>query len=405
AQASRLATQDILLVCLELLGLWALLRVEDSRRRWPWGLLAGATVGLCFLIKSVMVVLPVVAIAPYLLQKWRIHLTNWGLYVGLVLGFIPVGVWLGLSSQRYGAVPVQQLLGKVLLLSQVAEGSNAYYPTTPFFYGWNIPANTFPWALLAIAGVVVALRSPWIDRGWLWIGYPLILLVELAAFDTRTWYYPLQIYPFLALFAALALTQLTRRYVSTAPFQRQLPLRLSWLVGCIGFVLLIAGAVLLSAPLWGIDPNLQTYGWIGIGGGLGWLVPMVIALQDGTSRWQRRGWLWQMGWLLGPGLAIAALFLSGLWGNYSPDVKTALRTAPVAPILAQHPIYFIQPDATAIGVLLTFYTPELGDRLASWEALPANAYAWGPSPIPPDYETIITLRDWQLALNPANSGE
>ena len=84
AQASRLATQDIVLVFLELLGIWALLRAETASHRWRWGLLAGSTVGLGFFVKSVMIVLPLVALVPYLLQRRRVHLANPGLYGGLL---------------------------------------------------------------------------------------------------------------------------------------------------------------------------------------------------------------------------------------------------------------------------------------------------------------------------------
>lgn len=397
AQASRLAMQDILLVFLELLGIWALLRLEETGQRWRWGLLAGTVVGLGFLVKSVMVVLPVVAILPYLIQHRRIHLTNPALYGGLVLGFIPAGIWLWLSVQRYGWLPLQQLFGKVLHLSQVSAGSTYYTATSPGFYLWNIPANTFPWSLFAIAGVVIALRSARFTRGWLWLGYPLILLVALTIFDTRTWYYPLQLYPFLAMYAALALHSLTKRYGAPSRFQRRLPVRLSWVLGAVALLLLGAGGVLLSAPAWGIDPALRPYGWIGIGGGIGWLVPLIVMLQDGETRWNQRGWLWQTGWLLGPGLAVAAVFLTGLWGNYSADVKTALNGAPVDAILGNHRIHFVQPGADATSVLLTYYTRQLGDPLDNWNQMPAGAYAWAPqAPLPDELEAVATLRDRQL---------
>ena len=396
AQASRLAMQDIVLVFLELLGIWALLRAEATSRRWGWGLLAGATVGLGFFVKSVMVVLPVVALMPYLIQRWRFHLTNPGLYGGLVLGFIPPGLWLGLSLQQYGGLPLQQLLGKVLRLSQVSQGSGAFYPTTPFFYVWNIPANGFPWVMFAITGFVLAWRSPHLRRRWLWLGYPVILLACLMAFDTRTWYYPLQLYPFLALFAALALTQLTERYGAPTPRQRRLPLALTGMVTGLAVLLLGAGLVLLGAPRWGLDPSLRPYGWISIGGGLGWLVPGWVWVQDRNARWQRRGGLWQAGWLFGPALAIAALLATGLWGNYSADVKTTLSRPPLVSIL-EDPVHFIRPDAGATAVLLTNYTPHLGQRFNDLADLPPGDYAWAPAgELSAGFTSITAVRDWQL---------
>jgi 4-amino-4-deoxy-L-arabinose transferase-like glycosyltransferase len=398
AQASRLAMQDIVLVFLELLGIWALLRAEETSRRWGWGLLAGAAVGLGFFVKSVMMVLPVVALMPYLIQRWRIHLTNPGLYGGLILGFIPPGIWLGLSLQQYGWLPLQQLLGKVLRLSQVSQGSGAFYPTTPFFYVWNIPANGFPWVFFAIAGFIMAWRSPHLQRRWLWLGYPLILLAALMAFDTRTWYYPLQLHPFLALFAGLTLTRLTERYVALAKPQRRLPLLLTNILSGVAVVLLVAGLVLLTGPVWGLDPDLGAYGWLGLAGGIGWLVPGWVMIRDRNTRWHRRGELWQLGWLLGPALVITALFTTGLWGNYSTDVKTALNSPPLADILA-NPVHFIQPGAGVTAVLLTNYTPHLGQRFNNPADIPPETYAWAPGVEAPEgFTQIATVRDWQLVL-------
>ena len=403
AQASRLGTQDITLVFLELLGLWALLKAEESKHFWGWGMLAGTTVGLAFLVKSVMIVLPVIALMPYLIQRRRMHLLNPGLYAGLALGLGPAAIWLGLSIQTYGWLPLEELFGKLLLLADAETTGTAYHrATTPLFYLWNIPANTFPWCLLAIAGGILVFRKPSITRKWLWLGYPLILLGQLLLFDTRTWYYPLQLYPFLAMWAALALVRLAQRYVSTRPSERRLPVRLSWILGILGGLLIVTGVGILAAPLWGLDPALRPYGGVGLAGGLGWLLPGWVMLQDRDRRWQRRGWLWQLGWLLGPWLAIATVFLTGLWGNYAPDVKTLLQTPPVAEIAQTQPIDFVRPNASRSGVLLTFYTPELGAQLNDWSEIPPSGYAWGPlGVVPSDYRVIATVRDWQLVQAPA----
>ncbi|MBD0335531.1 MAG: glycosyltransferase family 39 protein, partial [Cyanobacteria bacterium Co-bin13] len=198
-QASYLAVQDIILVCIELVGIWALLEAEQRRfsGRFWLGLLAGITVGLGFLVKTFMIVLPVVALLPYLVleQPRHRHLSNRGLYLGLLLGFVPVALWLSLSVNRYGLLPLEQLFGKLVILS---ENALQIY-TTPLFYLWNIPANSFPWAFFAIAGFLLTWRTPGLSRKSLWLGYPLLLLILLTVFRTRTWYYPLQLHPFMAL--------------------------------------------------------------------------------------------------------------------------------------------------------------------------------------------------------------
>ncbi|MEO1133880.1 MAG: glycosyltransferase family 39 protein [Cyanobacteria bacterium J06639_1] len=110
-QAGRLATQDVPLTAIELLGMWALVRAEshpECQAGWRW--LAGTTFGLGFAVKSFMVVLAGVALLPYLVgERGRHrHLRSPALCVGLVMGFIPVAIWLGLSCDRYGTLPLEK---------------------------------------------------------------------------------------------------------------------------------------------------------------------------------------------------------------------------------------------------------------------------------------------------------
>ena len=84
-QYGHLATQDMLLVCLELFGIWGLLKAEaQPSRRIAWGFLSGLVLGLGFLDKSFMILLPAAALVPYLVfeQRRHRHLTNPGFVLG-----------------------------------------------------------------------------------------------------------------------------------------------------------------------------------------------------------------------------------------------------------------------------------------------------------------------------------
>lgn len=411
-QASKLGMQDISLVCLELLAIWALLHSEEHpQRRLSCGLLAGMALSLGFLAKSFMIVLPIVALLPYLIwaRKSHRHLSNIGLYYGLGLGAIPTVVWLGRSVARYGSVPLDQLFGKLLLLSQANSASatsDTFQSTSTIaYYFWQIPATTFLWCAFALVGVWLVWRNPLVGRRTLWLGYPATLLLLLSLFDTRTWYYSLQLYPFMALLAAVGLEHLGRLYRSAAPRRYRIAVGISWAIGVLAILLISAGLSLLLTPGEFIAPDVRTYGWVGLLGGIGWLVPWVIATnrqQRVTLQWQR---LWQFGWLLGPWLAIAAVFMTGLWGNYNPDLKLALQTEPVASVLADNEIHFVQPGGERETILLTFYTPHPGKPLGDWSELPSEAYAWGNARLTPivgeGYEVIATLDDdWQLIQAP-----
>jgi 4-amino-4-deoxy-L-arabinose transferase-like glycosyltransferase len=398
-QAARLATQDIPLVFFELLGIWALLRAErPENRRIAWGVLAGATIGLGFMIKTFMVVPALVAMAPYLLLEHRRHrhLFNPGLYVGLLLGFVPFLVWIALSTQAYGWYPLETLFGKLLILS-----GEDFHGEGPFYYFWNLPANAFPWPLLALPGIVIALRGGGADyrRRWLWIGYPVLLFAELTLFSTRVWYYALQLLPFLSIAAAVALIALADAYEHG---RMRLPAIATMMIGTIGLVLAGLGAALLTGL---VDMGLQpawAFGLLGLAGGFGWIVPLAIMLRD-RNRGARASNLWLGGWLLGPWLAILVAFATGLWGNYGSYIKIPLQDTEIARILDENLVDFVLPG-DAPGrlediVLLTLYTPRPNRRHPDLASLPDGIYAWVHDETlktANGYELIGSARGWNL---------
>ncbi len=409
--SSKLATQDVPLVFLELLAIWGLLQAEDHpRRRGWWGGLAGVALGLGFLMKSVMIFLPIVALLPYLVwgRKSHRHLQNPGLYLGLALGIVPTAFWLGASSARYGWLPFQHLFGKLLFLAQ--EWNQSPVPTfnpaaSMTYYLWHIPATTFPWMLFALVGAGLVWRNPSMGRRTLWLGYPVVLFILLSLFNTRTWYYSLQLYPLVALLAAVGLQYLGRWYRSRAPHRYRVAVGLSWAIGVLGLLLASAGVAVLLAPGALFTPELRAYGWLGMAGGVGWLLPWGLAVgrRSPVSQSQQRVWQWS--WLLGPWLLIAATFATGLWGNYNPALKASLATEPTASVLAQNAVYFLQPSGDRDTILLTFYSPNLGVAISDWADLPPGEYAWGngqrfPVPTEQGYDIIATVGTWHLVKAP-----
>lgn len=434
----RLATQDMTLVCLELLGIWALLQVElGDRERWGWGIVAGMTLGLGFLIKGFMIVLPVVALLPYLgmSQVRRRQLTNPGLYAGIILGAVPVGIWLILSWQQYGWLPVEQLFGKLFVL-----GSRAWHRGAgPLYYFWNLPLNTFPWALFTLIGSGILLgpagskylaARPGRDRKFfstsdergqrlLLLGYPAILFLELTIFKTRTPYYALQLYPFMALLAAVALTWLTQQYrqqTSLTLFRggstrraawRSLPACFSYAFGGLGLLLVSAG-VSVSLGIVQVaqvsQAEAQRYGVLALGLGLGW-ISLLGLWWIGNRTAGRLSRYWLGSWLLGPWLALMIAGLTGIFGDYSPDLKTVLQQPAVAQVLRSHPVNFVIQDqldgeAQKTWVLLSFYTPRLGEKLNQRSVLPPTGYAWISPELTnnqtPPAQVITTIQGWQL---------
>ncbi len=420
-QASKLGTPDMLGVALPLLGIWALLHSEDHpQRRLSGGLGAGIAFSAGFLVSGVMAVLPLVALLPYLVRGRHSHhhLQNPGLYCGLGLGAIPTGIWLGRTVARHGVEALYPLVNQFRLLG-LPPGAGApaitLEPTARLsYYLWHLPLTTLPWVLLTLVGAWLVGRNPQVGRRTLWLGYPVVLLVGLSLVEPRHGSYALPIYPFMALLAAVGLHYLGRLYRSAAPSRYRVALALGWGLGVLAMGLISAGLALLLTPGELMSPELRLYGWVGLLGGIGGLVPWIIGLNRQGRITLLQQWLWQGGWLVGPWLGLAAVFLTGLWGNYSPDIKQALHTGAIASTLAHNRVHVVSlPDAPLPGavfdqshtmILLTAYTPYLGELLAHWQDLPSETYAWVNVQAVLldnlDHEVVGTVDDWQLLRAP-----
>jgi hypothetical protein len=164
----------------------------------------------------------------------------------------------------------------------------------------------------------------------------------------------------------------------------------------------------LLQPQWIEVEGLWRYALLAIAAGLGWLVPLGVYWRYRTqSQRAETAPLWQAGWLLGPWLAIALLYTTGLWGNYNPDVKLALSTPPLQQIVASNPVNIV---ANSIGlgdedtVLITFYTPQPGSATDNWQTLAPGSYAWVVAPdlgaLPAETVRLGQVRDWVLVQLP-----
>lgn len=420
AQYGHLATQDMLLVSVELLSIWALLRAEiHTRWRRAFGFVAGLSLGLGFLVKTFMIALPVAALLPYLVVQHRRHrhLTNPGLYAGLLTGGGAVALWLGLSIAQYGDLVFASMFGKLGELSEKPYHADA----GPLYYLWNIPVNMMPWGLFAVIGAAMVLCRLWkpgkrtsgpaYPHRWLLL-YPFVLAALLNVFPTKTPYYSLQLYPFLALFSALALYQIAcgkarwPRLLLSYSFSA-----LSLMIGVLAAIALLAP--LLSNPVPDLLSTIRPYAPVALIVSLGWaLLPVFV----------NRPHRWLATLLIPVWLMFCGAGLVGLFGNYSPDLKAGLATPPVAAIMSKYPIDFITspaapsyipggeyvtgpewpPDVQKTFVLLSFYTPRWGQLNRPVEDIPAGTYVWL-SPIADTeklvnrpYEKIRQIRDWQL---------
>ncbi len=425
------AQQNTVLVSIELLGILSLLQITDLRstrlatvsHHWGWSVIAGATVGWGFLFKGFMIFVPMVALLPYVSsqRRYRKLLANPGIYLGLVIGAIPTGLWLILSCQLYGIMPVQELVGKLLFLSK----TNTYNPG-PFYYLWNLPVNVFPWVLFSIIGGIVVWRRLLPDINYsalsLTLGYLICLFILLSSFKTRMPYYMMQLLPFLALLAATAFVKFTQVSRHRFPHWYRLVTLLSDIFSGLGILLTIAGIIIIivgDQPIGGIfiPPAARMFAVPAIILGCGWASITIL-----WKRWQPLSTpYWLAAWLVPVWLTFMAVGWQGSWTDRTPEFTAAFHQAQIQQAVASSPVqsvnilsntvesdgfkasstqkHFLTGEEHKTLVLLSFYTPRQGKQVQSFTDLPDRSYAWTLS-IPPQLATrsriVGTVQGWKL---------
>jgi Dolichyl-phosphate-mannose-protein mannosyltransferase len=431
------AQQNTALVAIELLGIWALLKTTDfqsiklssARSNFAWGTLLGASVGLGFMVKGFMIFVPIMALFPYLLlqQRYQKLIANPGLYLGLIIGAMPTGLWLLFSYYKYGLMPVQELINKLLFLSKAST-----YDPGPFYYLWNLPANIFPWALFSLIGTVVVWRRLLADLNYsalsLTLGYPIFLFVLLSSFKTRMPYYAMQLLPFMALLAATALVKFTQfsRYQNSKTHWYRIVTVISYAFSGLGLLLAIAAILIMIVggasplehrPLWGmtIPLEIHIYALPALMLGCGWasIAPLWLRWQPPTTPY------WLAGWLVPAWFTFVSLGLQGSLADRTPEFIAAFHQPTIQQALKSNsPVnilsdtvendsleaingqnHFLSGEEHKTLVLLSFYTPHLGKQVPSFIDLPDRSYAWTLS-IPPQLatrsRTIGSVQGWKL---------
>ncbi len=412
-QYGQLATQDVPLISIELICIWALLHAElFPQHRRPLGFLSGLCLGIGFFVKGFMVALPALALLPYLIFENRRHkhLFNPGLYLGLLTGGVTVLFWFWQLWQAHGRLPFDQLFGVLALAA-----SDDYHGVGPLYYLWNIPSSFLPWTPIALLGIFQIWRHRQIDRKWLLMGYPVALLIMLQVFPTKTPYYPLQIYPFLGLYSGFALSNLFRSKPLSRVRVRPILKVIAIFYGCIGLILFIAGislglSIVLNQNFLSLeqDPRRFVYILLALAMGISWMGFLWLVFKSLPGHplhtWRQiRLELFSL--LIGPWLVIAIAGTSGLIGDYNADIKAFCQQPHIANVLSSHSIDIVVKEVDRerhkIWILTSFYTQTWGEHFSDLEALPPNHYAWV-SPeflqdLAVDYESIDTIRNWTLA--------
>ncbi|MEA5552852.1 glycosyltransferase family 39 protein [Anabaena cylindrica UHCC 0172] len=395
-QYCRLAAPDVPMILLILIAIYSLLKAElYPKFRFGYGFIVGVSLALCFLMRSFMILLPIMALLPYLIWEHprHRHLSNPMLYVGALVGLIPTLVWLWFNWLRYSGDSWGQLLGFVIQL-----GSHEQHGNNILFYFWNLPLKSFPWSGFAILGLILVIRNPIPRYQLLLVGFPIILFTEISIFSTRLSHYSLCIYPFISIFAAVGLDWLARIYQikKSTKIKAYLPRNISYAVGVLGIIFAIAGAVVLVAGI----VDIQKYAILALISGLGCLIIPLVWIGRYHFNYQfLTAHYWINGWLIASWLSIATAGNLGLLGDFNPEFRVFFQQESIATILQNYPVSFVKLDGKN-AVLIDFYTPIHGQQVDSISQLSALSYAWIYTPNAGDlsnkYHVIGTVKDYQL---------
>ncbi len=209
---SHLATQDITYSCLVSIGVFSLVKIKSVKNKF-YILLFGIWIGLSFMMKTFLVLVPLLSLSPYLFKKKYLLFSKF-FWLGLLIGFIPYLFW-ALSINPYLEKNIIfYLIEKFNILSNKNTFTNPFY-----YYFWNIPATYLPWSIFAIIGTIFNLYQSKEDK-YILSFFPLTLIAILSIFSTKTPYYTLQISSIFALnaFEGIRFLFNSKRYKPTFIF-------------------------------------------------------------------------------------------------------------------------------------------------------------------------------------------
>ena len=403
-QYSHLGGPDLPFITLSLFILFALLQAEDSpKHKDYWRFAAGLSFSITFLLRSFMAFIPIFALSPYLLgqNNYHRHLFSKSLYIGILLGLVPIGIWLLTIKQYLGLAAWTSLTDFVLQLSSEERNSNGIT-----FYLGNILLNMFPWSLFSLWGAWLVWQQH--NKAYhrlILLGVPAIVLVVISSFSTRIPHYSLIVYPYLALLAGLALDNLSQ--ASAGSVNHHIIRFINIAMVGLGVLLLIVAIVLLFNLFPSIEDNSPSklYGFMALSLGLPWLIggwdgwrpsPQIVVkcLNLKLSRWMVG--LWLGCWLM------FLVSLQGLIGNANPDVKLFISRPEIQQVLQTQTIYLVSFSGK-MNTLLRFYTPhfiKLKPKKFTLATIPVPSYVWvttdNLAQVRQPYRVIGTLRNLSL---------
>ena len=194
---AHLATQDMVFACLVTIGLYSFTKLREVNKSFYHSIF-GCWIGLAFFMKTFLIAIPIMAFLPYFIYERKIINTKLFL-LGFFIGFLPFLMWSFSINAYLDKNIFLFLIDKVNILSVNNTFTNPFY-----YYLWNIPINFLPWSLLSLIGIIYQIQNTK-KINYLLVYFPILFVIILSLFSTKTPYYSLPIASILSLNAYLGL--------------------------------------------------------------------------------------------------------------------------------------------------------------------------------------------------------
>ena len=359
---THLATQDILLVAFEVVGIYFLIKFSEYSKNYEI-ILSSTWIGLCFFLKTYMVIIPIIAISPYVLIYKKNLLTKKYFYIGFLLGFLPFIFWSILCFNLYGLDFINGINNKLLSLSKSNTFSQPFY-----YYFWNLPISFLPWTPFSIYGLRLTKRNLNFQKSYLIIIYPLFLIFLLSLFSTKVPYYSLQAFPFLSISASYGLLHFSSKINSK---QKRI---INKLVFCFLFIVLNSFIYILIKKVYFVeDEKIKIIIYL--------MAIFFLFIPTLLINIFLNNKLNIFAFLLGPYLATSVLVQTGQLNNRSPDIKLAMNNLNDSELSINTQTFVLTPKEIKDKELselikISLYSKNKFERVRDINEIKSNQYLW-----------------------------
>ena len=386
---ANMASQDIFFATAITFGIFSSIKAYKSQKGFYY-LFCGLWIGIAFMFKTYLTCVPLLAIAPFLIQKKILQ--NSLFWLGFFLGFLPFTIWSFSILKVYGLESYYGLFEKLLTLSKNNIFTNPFY-----FYFYNLPLNIFPWTFLLIPGLISASKLKDSISKYFLLFYPLTILLTLSLFSTKTQYYPLQILSLFSINIYLGIISIL-----------EIRTKLNLLIRLINFKILptiiLFAIVLINLGI--IDLNLTNFQTKIIS-----IAFLAFSLSLISFNFLKNNKSKIISIFLGPYILFIFVFQSGFFTDRTRDLRLASESLVHSESLDKKYIHTVTSeinDSTShskiIKILLQM--PKIGSGIESLDDLKKDEYAW--SSISKDkfknQDELILINDdyifnpWKLVL-------